>query len=166
MIKEYKGANPNIDESCFVADSADIIGKVWLSKQSSVWYNCVIRGDVNNITIGENTNIQDGTIIHTDGDYPTDIGNNVTIGHKAIIHGCTLKDNVLVGMGAIVLNGAVVEENVLIGAGSIVTPGKRFPSGTLVLGAPAKVVRELTEEEINSIKESSNHYVELGKNHK
>lgn len=166
MIKNFKDKSPKIDESCFIAESADIIGDVTIGKNSSVWYNSVLRADGNKMVIGENTNIQDGTIMHIESDLPTIIGNNVTIGHQAIVHACTLKDNVLIGMGAIVLNGAIIEENVLVAAGSVVPPGKRYPSGTLVLGSPAKVVRELTEDEIKSLQESADHYVELAKGHK
>ncbi|MBS4539684.1 gamma carbonic anhydrase family protein [Clostridium sp. D2Q-11] len=166
MIKNYKEKKPIIDKSCFIAESADVIGDVTIGKNSSVWYNCVLRADGNKIEIGENTNVQDGTIMHIEDNYPTIIGDNVTIGHKAIVHACTLKNNVLIGMGAIILNGAIIEENVLVGAGSVVTPGKRFPSGTLVLGSPAKVVRDLTEEEIKSLQDSADHYVKLSQGHK
>jgi len=161
MIKAFEGVQPAIHDSCFVAESADIIGKVELSAHSNVWYGVVMRGDSDKITVGENTNVQDNTVVHVDHGVPTTIGNNVTIGHGAIIHGCTIHDNVLVGMGAIVLNGAVLEENVIIGAGAMVTSGKVIPSGSLVVGSPGKVVRTLTDEEIENITKSAKHYVEL-----
>lgn len=166
MIKDFEGYSPIIDKSCFVAKSADIIGNVSIGKDSNIWYNTVLRGDVNKIVVGENTNIQDGTIIHVASAISTIIGNNVTIGHKAIVHACTVNDNVLVGMGAIILNGAVIEENVIIGAGSVVTPGKTIPSGHLVLGSPARVIRKLTDDEIKSLQESAESYVILSKKHK
>ncbi len=161
MIKAFEGVQPTIHNSCFVAESADIIGKVELGAHSNVWYGVVMRGDSDKITVGENTNIQDNTVVHLDHGVPTSIGSNVTIGHGAIIHGCTIRDNVLVGMGAIVLNGAVLEENVIIGAGAMITSGKVIPSGSLVVGSPGKVVRTLTDEEIENIKKSAKHYVEL-----
>lgn len=163
MIKSFKGEEPVIHGTCFIAESADIIGKVELGACSNVWYGVVMRGDSDRITVGDNTNIQDNTVIHVDHGMPTRIGNNVTIGHGAIVHGCTIHDNVLVGMGAIVLNGAVIEKNVIIGAGAIVTSGKVIPSGSLVLGSPGKVVKTLTEDQIESIKQSAAHYVELAK---
>ncbi|MTI47788.1 gamma carbonic anhydrase family protein [Sporosalibacterium faouarense] len=166
MLLDYEGINPKIHDSCFIADSAAIIGKVNIGENTSVWYNCVLRGDENNITIGKHTNIQDGTVIHISKDYNTEIGDYVTVGHKAIVHACKIGDNVLVGMGAIILDGAVIEDNVLIGAGSIVTPGKKIPSGSLVLGSPAKVVRELTDKEIEQLKQSAVDYVQYAEKHK
>lgn len=164
MIKGFQGINPNIYQSAFVAESADIIGAVVLGKNSSVWYNAVLRGDTDEIFVGENSNIQDGTIVHCGEDGPTIIGKNVTIGHNAIIHGCTLGDYSLIGMGSIVLDGAEIGEFSMVGAGSLVT-GKKFPSGVLILGSPAKVVRELTDEEKESLKTSAIHYVETSKKH-
>lgn len=166
MIKNFEEFTPEIDKTCFVAKSSDIIGNVIIGKDSNVWYNTVLRGDLNKIVVGEKTNIQDGTIIHVEKSIPTIIGNNVTIGHKAIVHACTISDNVLVGMGAIILNGAIIEENVLIGAGSVVTPGKTIPSGHLVLGSPARAIRKLTDEEINDLQKSADNYVSLSKKHK
>lgn len=165
MIKEFEGIEPQIDESVFVAESADIIGRVKIGKDSSIWYNTVLRGDENSIIIGENTNIQDGTIVHVGWDRDTIIGNNVTVGHKAIIHGCKIGEYSLVGMGSIVLDGAEIGEYTMIGAGSLVT-NKKFPPGVLLLGSPAKVIRELTDEEKNSLKTSAQHYVETAKKHK
>ncbi|WP_195238287.1 gamma carbonic anhydrase family protein [Romboutsia sp. 1001285H_161024_C4] len=166
MIKGYKGIEPNINENVFVADSADIIGNVTIGKNANIWYNVVIRADESSITIGENTNIQDGCVVHICHDAPTIIGNNVTIGHKALIHGCKIGDNTLIGMGAIVLDGAKVGESTLLAAGSLVPPGKEIPSGVLAMGSPAKVIRELTHEEKENLKKSALKYVETANNHK
>ncbi|SCI03794.1 MULTISPECIES: gamma carbonic anhydrase family protein [unclassified Romboutsia] len=166
MIKAFNGIEPNIDESVFVAGSADIIGDVTISKNASIWYNAVIRGDEQPITIGENTNIQDGSVVHTGYNEPTRIGNNVTVGHKALVHGCKIGDNTLIGMGAIVLDGAEVGEFTLLGAGSLVPPGKKIPSGVLAMGSPAKVIRELSDEEKENLIQSSKNYVETAKKHK
>ena len=166
MIKEFDGLKPKIDETVFVAESADIIGDVVINKNSSVWYNVVIRGDEQPIRVGENTNIQDGCVVHTGWDIPTEIGNNVTIGHKALIHGCKIGDNTLIGMGSIVLDNAEVGEYVLLGAGSLVPPGKKIPSGVIAMGSPAKVIRELTDAEKESIRKSAIDYIESGKKHK
>ncbi len=166
MIIDYKGVQPIIHSSCFIADSAEVIGDVKLKQNTSIWYNCVIRGDENNIRVGKHTNIQDGSVIHISKEYSTIIGDYVTIGHKAIIHGCEIGNNVLIGMGAIVLDGAIIEDNVLVGAGSIITPGKKIPSGTLVLGSPAKVIRDLSEKEIEQLRQSAIDYVKYADNHK
>ncbi|AFS78750.1 putative carbonic anhydrase/acetyltransferase [Gottschalkia acidurici 9a] len=166
MIIEYEGVKPEIHETCFVADSAEVIGRVTLGENTSIWYGCVLRGDENVIKIGKNTNIQDGTVIHISKDYSTEIGDYVTVGHKAIVHACKIGDNVLVGMGAIILDGVEIEDNVLIGAGSIVTPGKVIPAGSLVLGSPAKVVRKLSEEEIEQLKQSALDYCTYAEKHK
>lgn len=166
MIKGHEGIEPKIDSTVFVAESADVIGKVTIGKNSSIWYNSVVRGDENLITIGENTNIQDGSVVHIGWNTCTEIGNNVTIGHKALIHGCKIGDNALIGMGSIILDGAEVGEFTLIGAGSLVPPGKKIPSGVLAMGSPAKVIRELTEEEKQFNIKSALDYVKLADNHK
>lgn len=166
MILEYEGHKPDIHESCFIADNALVLGKVTLKENTSIWYNCVLRGDGNNIKIGKYTNIQDGSVIHISKEHETIIGDYVTVGHKAIVHACKIGNNVLVGMGAIVLDGAEIEDNVLIGAGSIVTPGKKIPSGSLVLGSPARVIRLLTKEEIEQLKQSALDYVKYANKHK
>ena len=166
MIKEYNGHKPHIHNSCFIAENTTIIGRVTIKRNASIWYGTVIRGDDNYISIGENTNVQDNCTIHIAEDYPTIIGDNVTIGHGAIVHGCKVGNNVLIGMGAIILDGAEIEDNVLIAAGSLVSPGKKMPSNTLVLGSPAKVVRELTKEEIVNIKNSADYYVKLAEEYK
>ena len=150
----------NIAEWVYIADGAKIIGDVTIGEDSSVWYNTVIRGDSNSIVIGENTNVQDNAVLHTSHSHALTIGDNVTIGHGAIVHGCTIGNNVLIGMSAIVLDGAVVEDNCIIGAGALVTQNKVMPEGSLILGNPAKVVREITEEEKNAIVENANEYSE------
>ena len=166
MIKEFDGIMPEIDESVFVAESADIIGDVKIGKNSSIWYNTVLRGDEHAIRIGENTNIQDGTVIHVGWDVDTVIGDNVTVGHKALVHGCKIGNNSLVGMGAIVLNGAEIGEYCMIAAGALVTQNKKFPDGVLIMGSPAKVVRELTDEEKQSLIKSADDYYKNAQKHK
>ena len=166
MIKEYKGIEPKIDETAFIAESADIIGKVTIEKNANIWYGTVLRGDDNHITVGENSNIQDGSVVHISEKFPTIIGKNVTVGHKSIIHGCEIGDNTLIGMGSIVLDGAKVGAFTLLGAGSLVPPGKEIPSGVLAMGSPAKVIRELSEEEKENLTKSAIKYVKLANNHK
>jgi len=143
MIKPYNGIFPTIHSSAFIADSAEVIGDVTIGEESSVWFQTVIRGDVNFIKIGARTNIQDNSVLHVTHDtHPVIIGNDVTAGHRVVIHGCNISDCVLIGIGAIVLDGAIVEENSIVGAGSLVAPGFKVPSGTVVMGVPAKVKRE------------------------
>ena len=152
-----------LGKTIFIAKSADVVGKVKLGNFISVWFQVVLRGDVDSITIGDRTNIQDGSVVHVAAGYPTIIGEGVSIGHKAIIHGCEIGDNVLVGMGAIILNGAKIGENSIVGAGSLVTQGKVFPPNSLIMGSPAKVVRELKPEEIQSIRDNAEEYLETMK---
>src|SRR5690242_15097705 len=144
----------------FVADTAVVIGHVLLRANASIWFNAVIRGDNELITIGENSNVQDGAVLHTDPGSPLTIGSHVTVGHKAMLHGCTIGDNSLIGINAVVLNGAKIGRNCLIGANALVTEGKEIPDGSLVLGSPGKVVRELTAEQIEGLHRSAAHYVE------
>ena len=144
----------------FVAESAVVIGHVLLRANASVWFNAVIRGDNELITIGEHSNVQDGAVLHTDPGSPLVIGSHVTIGHKAMLHGCTIGDNSLVGINAVVLNGARIGRNCLIGANALVTEGKEIPDNSMVLGSPGKVVRELTPEQIDGLRRSALHYVE------
>lgn len=166
MIIQYKEHKPDIHESCFIAENATVIGRVKINKNSSIWFGTVVRGDSSDIIIGENTNIQDNCTIHVNDGQPTTIGNNVTAGHGAIIHACTIGNNVLIGMGAIVLDGAEIGDNVIIGAGAVVPPYKKIPSNSMVLGMPAKVVRELTDEDREAISATAQHYVELAKEYK
>lgn len=157
---------PRCEGGVFVAEGAHVIGDVVLGAESSVWFNCVVRGDVHRIRIGARTNVQDLTMCHvSSGTHPLTIGADVTIGHRAVVHGCTIGDRVLVGMGAIVLDGAVIEDDVLLGAGSLVTPGTRIPSGTLALGQPAKPKRPLTDEERASLAASAAHYVRVARSY-
>lgn len=166
MIRRFKEKSPRVHETAFVADTAMVIGDVVIEEGVSIWYGTVVRGDTDLISIGKGTNIQDNSVLHSDKDLPTIIGEGVTVGHKAIVHACTIGDNTLIGMGSTILDGAVIGSNVLVGAGSLVTPGKKIPDGTLVKGAPAQVVRALTELEIEGLKRSAAHYTELGKEHK
>jgi len=159
MKIRYKQYEPQIDKSVFCAPNSTIIGRCSIGENSSVWFNAVVRADVNKIIIGKGTNVQDGTVIHCDSNYPTIIGDDVTIGHNAIIHGCRIGNNCIIGMGATILDGAEIGDNVIVGANSLITSGKKIPSGTLVVGSPARVVRELTSEEIEGIKESASGYV-------
>lgn len=165
MIKKLKEVKPNIHEDVFIADTASVIGDVNIGRGSSVWYSAVIRGDIENITIGQFTNIQDNSVIHTEKGAPTKIGDYSVIGHSAIIHGCSIGNNCLIGMGAIVLNNAEIGENCIIGAGALVPEGKVIPPNSLVLGVPGKIIRQVTEKEIQSIKENALRYHELCKKH-
>jgi len=144
----------------FIAENATVIGNVLLKSVSSAWFNCVLRGDNELIEVGAGSNIQDGCVPHTDPGFPLTIGTGVTVGHRVMLHGCTVGNNSLIGIGSTILNGATIGNNCLVGANSLVTEGKSFPDGSLILGSPAKVVRELTSEEIAGMKESASHYVE------
>lgn len=150
-------------EECFIADNATVIGSVILHKQASVWYNAVVRGDSDIITIGERTNVQDAAVLHADPGFPLTLGNNVSIGHQAMLHGCTVGDGSLIGIGAIVLNGAVIGKGCLIGAGALIPEGKTFPDGVLVVGTPGKIVRELKPEERAGLLENAEIYVRRSK---
>jgi len=161
-IYTYKQISPKLDASVFVAPSADLIGDVELGPDSSLWFDVVVRGDVNYIRIGKGTNIQDGSVVHvTRVTNPTIIGDYVTVGHNVNLHGCTINDLCLIGMGAIVLDGVIVEKNAFVAAGCLVAPGKVVPSGTLYAGSPGKVVRELREEEIAFFRKSAQNYIDL-----
>jgi len=158
-IFSYLGVLPTIDDSVYIAESANIIGRVILKKNASVWHQTSIRGDINTIEIGEGTNIQEQTVIHVSTDTGVKLGNNVTVGHGCIIHGCTILDYVIVGMGSTVLDGAVIGNNCIIGANSLVTKDKVFEDGMLILGSPAKAIRPLSAEEIESIQLSAENYM-------
>jgi len=163
----YRGVLPTVDESSFVASNATVIGKVTVGPKSSIWYNAVIRGDVADISIGEGSNIQDGSVIHCQGEgggkseFRTTIGDGVSVGHMAMLHGCTIGNNVLIGMKATVLDGAVVEDNAFVAAGALVTGGKVVKSGQMWAGTPAKFFRELTPKEIEGIRYNADVYVQL-----
>ena len=160
IVKPYKDKYPVIHPSVFLAENSTVIGDVEIGEDSSVWYGTVIRGDVNYIRIGRVTNIQDNSVVHVTHDtHPTLIGDFVTVGHRVILHGCKIGNYVLIGMGAVVMDGVEIEDYVLVGAGALLTPNKKFPSGVLVAGFPAKVVRDLKEEEIRLIEESAKNYI-------
>lgn len=159
MIRSFLGEHPKYDESNYIAETAVVIGDVTLEEEASVWHHCTLRGDVNWIRIGVATNVQDNTVVHvTHGTAPTDIGARVTIGHSAIVHGCTIEDDVLVGMGATVLDHAVIGRHSIVGAQALVTKHTEIPPRSLVLGQPAQMVRELTDEEIESIEQGAKNY--------
>ena len=160
MLRAYKGVVPEVHESAFVDASAQVIGDVVIGAESSVWMTVVIRGDVNYIRIGDRTNVQDGTIVHVQHDtHPTVIGHDVTIGHGAIVHGCTIHDRVLVGMGAVILNGATIGSDSIVAAGALVTEGTTVPPRSMVMGSPARVKRPLTDGEVAMIREFADNYV-------
>lgn len=163
-VLPYKEFFPKLAEDVYIAPNSAIVGDVEIGAQSSVWFNCVVRGDDNFIRIGERTNIQDGTVVHVDsGEFPTIIGNDVLIGHMALIHACTLEDWSFIGMGATVMNGAVVESTAMVAAGSLVTPGKRVTAGQLWSGRPARPVRALTPEELEGNRYGIAHYLALAR---
>tara|TARA_Y100001970_G_scaffold234316_1_gene292577 strand:- start:624 stop:1127 length:504 start_codon:yes stop_codon:yes gene_type:complete len=166
MIYDFEKNTPQIHPDSWVASNAVIIGKVTLEKNSNIWFNSVIRGDVEPITIGEGSNVQDGSVIHTDPGCPAIIGKNVTIGHLVMLHGCIIEDDCLIGIGATILNKAKIGKNSIIGANALVTENKVIPERSLVLGSPGKVVRQVSEEEIKSIKENAEHYVANYKKYK
>lgn len=147
-------------EGAWVADSAQVIGAVDLGANASVWFGTVIRGDTENIRIGEGSNIQDCSVLHADVGKPLTVGKHVTVGHQVMLHGCTIGDESLIGIGAVVLNGAKIGKNCLVGAGSLVTEGKEFPDGSMIMGSPAKVVRDVTPEQIEMFRKNAMHYVE------
>ena len=156
----YKGKTPQVGERVFLAEGACLVGDISIGDDSSVFYNAVLRGDLAEIKIGKRTNIQDNVCIHVSTGVGVSIGDEVTIGHGAVLHGCTIEDNVLVGMGAIIMDGALVMKNCIIGAGALVTAGKNFPEGSLVMGAPAQIIRTLTADEIKNVKTGVEHYLD------
>jgi carbonic anhydrase/acetyltransferase-like protein (isoleucine patch superfamily) len=171
-IRNYLDYSPKLAGGVYVDSSAVVIGNVKIGKDTSVWPHTTLRGDVHEISIGERTNIQDGSVLHCtapesfgpDG-FPLKVGSDVTIGHRVVLHGCTIKDRALIGMGAIIMDGAVVESDVIVGAGSVVTPGKKLESGNLYVGSPVKLVRPLRQEEIDFLLYSAAHYVKLKNYH-
>lgn len=154
-LYSFKGINPALGEGVFIAPSADIIGKVILGKNVNIWYQCVARGDVNSITVGENTNVQDLSMLHVTKDFPLIIGKNVSIGHSVTVHGCIIGESCLIGMGAVIMDGAEIGENCVVAGGSVVPPGKKYPPRSMIMGNPAVVKRELTAEEATQY---ANHY--------
>ena len=152
--------SPRIADSAWVADSAQVIGNVELGEDASVWFGAVLRGDGEPIRIGPGVNIQDGTVVHADPGFPVTLARNVSVGHQVMLHGCTVGENSLIGIQAVVLNGAKIGRNCLVGAGALVTEGKEFPDGSLIIGSPAKVARMLTPEQIAGLQRVAEHYVE------
>ena len=159
-IYQLNDLTPTLDATAWVADNAQVMGNVTLGENVSVWFGVVARGDTSSIVIGKGSNIQDNSVLHADHDMPLVIGENVTVGHQVMLHGCTVGDGSLIGIGAIVLNGANIGKHCLVGAGALVTEGKEFPDGTMIIGSPAKAVRQLSTEQIEGLKMSAQHYVD------
>tara|TARA_B100000700_G_C14830229_1_gene754126 strand:+ start:34 stop:537 length:504 start_codon:yes stop_codon:yes gene_type:complete len=166
MIYDLEKNVPEVHPEAWVAANATIVGKVKLEKNSSIWFNAVLRGDVEPITIGENSNIQDGSILHTDPGFPLIVGKGVTVGHMVMLHGCKISDDTLIGIGSIILNNAKIGKNCIIGANTLITENKTIPDNSLVVGSPGRVLRKVTDEEINAILENSKHYVDNSKKYK
>ena len=158
-IYELDGKSPELGADVWIADSAQVIGGVTLGDNASVWFGAVVRGDTDTIRIGRNSNVQDLAVLHADFGQPLTIGENVTVGHQVMLHGCTIGDGSLIGIQAVVLNGAKIGRNCIVGAGSVVTEGKEFPDNSLIIGAPAKVVRTLDDEAARKLAQSAEHYV-------
>jgi carbonic anhydrase/acetyltransferase-like protein (isoleucine patch superfamily) len=151
---------PKLADSAWVADSAEVIGHVELGDNASIWFGAILRGDTELLRVGTGSNVQEGSVLHADRGFPTTLGENVTVGHQAMLHGCTVGDGSLIGIKAVVLNGARIGKHCLVGAGALVTEGKEFPDGSMIIGSPAKVVRQLTAEQIEGLRQSAAHYVE------
>ena len=164
-LYELNGTAPDCEGrgAAFIAEDARIIGNVTLAEDTSIWFGCVLRGDNERISIGPRSNVQEHSVMHTDPGYPLTIGEGCTIGHRAMLHGCTIGDNSLIGIGAIVLNGARIGRNSLVGAGALVTEGKEFPDNSLIIGSPARAVRTLDDAAVESLRASAKHYVENAK---
>jgi carbonic anhydrase/acetyltransferase-like protein (isoleucine patch superfamily) len=158
-IFELDGNAPQLSEGAWVAESAEVIGRVELHKDANVWPKVVIRGDNDLIQIGEGSNVQDASVLHTDPGYPITIGKNVTVGHQVMLHGCQIGDGSLIGIGAVILNGAKIGKQCLVGAGALITEGKEFPDGSMIIGSPAKAVKALTPEQISGIGQIAGRYV-------
>ena len=167
MIKKFRGKSPVIPESCYISESVDLIGDVTLGENVSLWFGTVVRGDMHFITIGNRSNIQDNSVVHVTTDIsPTRIGSEVTVGHNAIIHGATIEDRCLIGMGAIIMDDAVVGKDSIIGAGAVIPPNMIIPPRSLVVGLPAKIVRQTTDEELEMIIERAQHYIDFSQKYK
>ena len=166
MIYDLKKNVPEISSDSWVAPNAIIIGKVKLEKNSSIWFNAVLRGDIEKIVIGEDSNIQDGSVLHTDPGCPLTVGKGVTVGHMVMLHGCEISDDTLIGIGSTILNKAKIGKNCIIGANTLVTENKTIPDNSLVLGSPGKVIRKVTDDEIKVIRENAKHYVKNSKRYK
>ncbi|MCU0926583.1 MAG: gamma carbonic anhydrase family protein [Hydrogenophaga sp.] len=159
-LYELDGQAPQAAESAWVADNAQVIGNVLLGEDSSVWFGATVRGDTETISIGPGSNIQDGSVLHADVGFPLDIGAQVTVGHQVMLHGCSIGDGALIGIGAIVLNGAKIGKHCLVGAGALVTEGKSFPDGSMIFGSPARAVKTLSPEQIEGLRQSAQHYID------
>ncbi len=159
-IYELDGVAPEVAASAWVADSAEVMGNVQLAEDASIWFGAVLRGDCESISIGEGCNIQYASMLHADLGKPLVVGRHVTVGHQVMLHGCTIGDESLIGIGAVVLNGAKIGRNCLVGAGALITEGKEFPDGSMIIGSPAKAVRQLTPEQIEGLRRSAQHYVD------
>jgi carbonic anhydrase/acetyltransferase-like protein (isoleucine patch superfamily) len=159
-LYELDGMAPKVAASAWVADNAQVMGDVVLGEDSSVWFGATLRGDTETITVGRGSNIQDGSVLHADIGFPMTVGENVTVGHQVMLHGCTIGDGSLIGIGAVVLNGAKIGKHCLVGAGSLVTEGKEFPDGSMILGSPARVTKTLTPEQIEGLRRSAKHYTD------
>ena len=166
MIYDLEKNVPEISSDSWVAPNAIIIGKVKLEKNSSIWFNAVLRGDIEKIVIGENSNIQDGSVLHTDPGCPLTVGKGVTVGHMVMLHGCEISNDTLIGIGSTILNKAKIGKNCIIGANTLVTENKTIPDNSLVLGSPGKVIRKVTDDEIKVIRENAKHYVKNSKRYK
>ncbi len=162
-LYQLDGDTPEVHATAWVADSAQVMGRVRMEENASVWFGAVVRGDTEHIHIGRGSNVQDGSVLHADHGMPLTIGQNVTVGHQVMLHGCTIGDGSLIGIAAVVLNGAKIGKNCLVGAGALVTEGKEFPDGSMILGSPAKVVRQLTPEQIEGLARSAQGYVDNAK---
>lgn len=166
MIRELNGVKPKIHPTAFIHETAEIIGKVTIEKDASVWPYCVLRGDVDEIVVGEGTNVQDNTVIHTNEGLPTILGKGISVGHSVILHGCKVKDDCIIGMGAILLDGVTVEEECIVGAGAVVSPKTVVAKGSMALGIPARVIRSLRPDEIEHIKWNAKEYLKLSDAHR
>ncbi|WP_035214734.1 gamma carbonic anhydrase family protein [Desulfitobacterium hafniense] len=166
MLYSYLDKQPTLGKDVFIADGAKIIGDVHIDEGASIWYNSVIRGDIASIYIGKGTNIQDLSVIHVNTNVPVIIEDDVSIGHSVTLHGCTIKKGTMVGMGSTILNGAIIEEGSMVAAGSLITENKQFPPHVLIMGSPAKVVRELTSDEVNALKETAERYSQKAREHR
>lgn len=166
MLYTIDDIQPEVAGDAFVAENATVIGRVRLDAGASVWFNCVLRGDADLLHIGACSNVQDGSVLHADPGFPLQVGENVTVGHMVMLHGCSIGDNSLIGIGAIVLNGAKIGRNCIIGAGALIPEGKEIPDNSLVMGAPGKIVRECGDKERAAIASSAKHYVDNGRRYR
>lgn len=166
MLLKFEDKFPQIEKAAFVAENATLIGDVVLEEDATVWFGAVLRGDSSAIKIGKGSNIQDNSTLHCDENSPLNVGENVTVGHNVILHGCTVEDNCLIGMGAVIMNDAVIGENSIVGAGALITEGKVFPANSLILGSPAKAKGQVDEKGMEMIRDAAEHYVHHGREYK